>query len=109
MHPERSIVFRYTFSLQALSHALLLAPQNPFYMLQAAETAYTAGDIPLSFKMFLMTVDMTDDDSQAPVKDSIPIGITVRAWYGVRLVRRASNVHFVWSLTHWTVCSALHK
>ncbi|THH18880.1 hypothetical protein EW146_g2175 [Bondarzewia mesenterica] len=77
---------RYTYALQSLSHVLLLAPQNPFYVLQAAETAYTAGDICLAIKMFLMVVDMTDDVGDAPVKDSIPTGITVRAWYGVELV-----------------------
>lgn len=54
------LVIRYTLSLQALSHALLLAPQNPFYALQFAETAYTAGDIPLALKTFLMVVDMSD-------------------------------------------------
>jgi hypothetical protein len=51
-------------------------------MLQAAETAYTADDIPLSIKMFLIVIDMTDGDDPK----SIPTGITVRAWFGVRLV-----------------------
>ncbi|EMD36887.1 hypothetical protein CERSUDRAFT_51519 [Gelatoporia subvermispora B] len=74
----------YTHSLQALSHALLLAPQNPFYFLQFAETAYLAGDIPLAMKMYLTVVDMTDDDD-TDVLDTIPTGITLRAWYGVML------------------------
>lgn len=75
---------QYTFALQALSHALLLNPQNPFYVLQSAETAYTIGDVPLAVKMFLMTVDMTDE-SDPP---STPTGINVRAWYGVKLCSR---------------------
>ncbi|KAI0046782.1 TPR-like protein [Auriscalpium vulgare] len=75
---------QYTSSLQSLSQALLLAPQNPFYVLQAAETAYTAGDVPLAIKLFLVVVDMTDGDDDVLVKDSIPSGITVRAWNGVQ-------------------------
>jgi hypothetical protein len=70
--------------LQALSHALLLAPQNPFYVLQFAEIAYAAKDIPLSIKMYLMAVDMTDDED-SPIK-SMPSETTLRAWYGVKLV-----------------------
>ncbi|KAH7915910.1 TPR-like protein [Hygrophoropsis aurantiaca] len=80
---------QYTLSLQALSHALLLAPQNPFYALQFAETAYTAGDIPLALKTFLMVVDMSDgDDSGISLAESTPLGITVRAWFGVKLCTR---------------------
>ncbi|KZV74985.1 TPR-like protein [Peniophora sp. CONT] len=81
-------VNQYTYSLQSLSHALLLAPQNPFYFLKAAETAYTAGDVTLALKYFLMTVDMTDDTGDKPAKDSVPTGITLRAWYGVELCTR---------------------
>jgi tetratricopeptide (TPR) repeat protein len=78
---------QYTSALQALSHALLLNPQNPFYVLQAAETAYTIGDLPLAIKMFLMAVDMTDG-TDGDFASSIPTGITVRAWYGVKLCSR---------------------
>ncbi|KAI9438272.1 TPR-like protein [Lactarius indigo] len=74
-------LYQYTSALQALSHVLLLAPQNPFYVLQAAETAYTAEDIPLAIRFFLMTIDMVGDDEESPP----PSGITVRAWYGVEL------------------------
>ncbi|KAI0312715.1 TPR-like protein [Amylostereum chailletii] len=79
---------QYPYSLQSLSHVLLLAPQNPFYVLQAAETAYTAGDIPLAIRFFLMAVDMTDDTGDKPAKDAPPTGITIRAWYGVELCAR---------------------
>jgi len=74
---------QYAYALQALSHSLLLAPQNPFYILQFAEIAYAAGDLPLAVKMYLVAVDMTDDDD-APIK-SVPTDVTLRAWYGVKL------------------------
>ncbi|KAL1948519.1 hypothetical protein VTO73DRAFT_12594 [Trametes versicolor] len=78
---------QYTYALQSLSHALLLSPQNPSYFLQFAETAYLADDVPLALKMFLQTVDMTDDDDDGDVApgDSVPSGITLRAWFGVKL------------------------
>ncbi|KAI6132904.1 TPR-like protein [Pisolithus croceorrhizus] len=79
---------QYDYSLQALSHTLLLAPQNPVYVLQSAETAYTAGDLPLSLKMFLMVVDMTDGDEMESLAESTPLGITVRSWYGIKLCTR---------------------
>ncbi|KAG8985955.1 hypothetical protein FRB90_004347, partial [Tulasnella sp. 427] len=50
----------YASSLQALSHATLLAPQNPFYVLQFAETAATAGKWALGLKMFLRVVEMAE-------------------------------------------------
>ncbi|KAG2358250.1 TPR-like protein [Suillus spraguei] len=80
---------QYDHSLQALSHVLLLTPQNPFYVLQAAETAYTSEDFYLAIKMFLTVVDMTDaDDSEQLLQESTPLGITVRAWFGVKLCAR---------------------
>lgn len=75
---------RYTLALQSLSHALLLSPQNPFTVLQFAETAYTAGDLPLALKMFLLVIDM-DDESAAKEP---PQGYNIRAWYGIKLCTR---------------------
>lgn len=71
--------------MQALSHVLLLAPQNPFHVLQFAETAYTAGDLPLSLKMFLLVVDMCERDLPSPAQEA-PHGLSVRAWWGIKLV-----------------------
>lgn len=64
---------------------MLLAPQNPFYVLEFAEIAYASGDIPLAVKTFLMAVDMTDDED-APIT-SHQTDVTLRAWRGVKLVR----------------------
>ncbi|KAK0441684.1 hypothetical protein EV421DRAFT_1812150 [Armillaria borealis] len=78
---------QYTQSLQALSHVLLLAPQNPFHFLRFAETAYTAGDIPLAIKMCLVVVDMTERDVSSP-HETAATGISIRAWWGVKLCAR---------------------
>lgn len=78
---------QYTYALQSLSHTLLLAPQNPFHFIQFADTAYLASDIPLALKTYLQVVDMTDDDDEdVPPIDTIPTGLTLRAWFGVKLV-----------------------
>jgi len=57
-------------------------------VLHAAETAYTAGDIPLAAKLYLMVVDMTDADQGDSPIDSVPDGITIRAWYGLKQCTR---------------------
>ncbi|KAJ3503388.1 hypothetical protein NLJ89_g8454 [Agrocybe chaxingu] len=75
---------QYNSALQALAHVLLLTPQNPFAFLQYAETAYTAGDVPLALKMFLVVIDMNDREDE----DTIPLGISVRAWWGIKLCSR---------------------
>jgi hypothetical protein len=81
-------VFRYAYSLQSLTHVMLLVPQNPFYIVQAAETAYNAGDIPLSARLFLQGIDLVDGEGTAQVSSTIaPEGVSVRAWYGLRVVR----------------------
>jgi len=84
--------YRYTSALKSLSHALLLSPQNPFTVLQYAETAYSAGDLPLALKMFLVVIDM-DDESAA---QEPPRGISFRAWLGIKLVRRLSTCIYVY-------------
>ncbi|KAF9029501.1 TPR-like protein [Hymenopellis radicata] len=78
---------QYTQALQALSHVLLLAPQNPFHTLRFAETAFTANDIPLALKMSLIVVDMTETDVTGP-HETAAAGISIRAWWGVKLCAR---------------------
>jgi tetratricopeptide (TPR) repeat protein len=73
---------QYTSSLQALSHLLLLNPQNSFYFLKFAETAYTSGDLPLSLKMFLIVLDMCEREEE--IAKQPPTGIAIRAWFGVK-------------------------
>lgn len=71
---------RYAQSLSALSHLLLLVPQNPFYLLRHAETAYTLGDIPLAYKEMLRVIEMSDGVQAEG-------GPGLRAAIGVKLVR----------------------
>lgn len=85
--------FSYSSSLQSLQHALLLAPQNPSYVLLAGETAFTLSDSALALKYFLLAVELSDasdplDANVNGVADSVPEGVTVRAWYGVKSVSR---------------------
>jgi len=78
----------YEYALESLQHAMLLAPQNPFYVLQAAETGYTLEDLPLAIKLFMTVVDMTTSDEEEKAEDSVPDGITLRAWFGVKQCTR---------------------
>lgn len=65
---------------------MILAPQNAFYILEAAETAYSAADIPLALKFYLRVVEMLDEPPSSGTTPSRPEGPTLRAWYGVKLV-----------------------
>lgn len=67
---------------------MLLAPQNPLHVLYFAELAFLVPDIPLALKMYLQAVDMTDDDDQDGIapSDTVPTGMVLRAWFGVKLV-----------------------
>ncbi|KAF5392704.1 hypothetical protein D9757_000977 [Collybiopsis confluens] len=67
-------------------------PQNPFYVLQFAETAYTADDIPLAIKMFMLAVDIADRHAS---EESVPTGASIRAWYGIKLVSISSSVALI--------------
>ncbi|KAH8990752.1 hypothetical protein EDB92DRAFT_1798707 [Lactarius akahatsu] len=58
------------------------APQNPFYVFQAAEIACIAEDIPLAIRFFLVAIDMVGDDEESPP----PTGIAGGVWFGVELV-----------------------
>ncbi|KIY68134.1 TPR-like protein [Cylindrobasidium torrendii FP15055 ss-10] len=78
---------QYTQSLQSLSHVLLLAPQNPFYMLRFAETAYTANDLQLALKTALVVIDMAERDVTSST-ETPATGISIRAWWCIKLCSR---------------------
>ncbi|KAK1229919.1 Inositol phosphatase SIW14 [Marasmius sp. AFHP31] len=97
--------YQYSSALASLSHTLLLAPQNPFYTLQFAETAYTANDVPLAFKMFSVCIEIAERDLEPEetgkskgkgkglvddigLDENAGMGISTRAWYGVKLCTR---------------------
>ncbi|KAF8314418.1 TPR-like protein [Clavulina sp. PMI_390] len=78
----------YSQSLSALSHTLLLNPQNPFHVLRSAETAYTTQDVPLALKFFLRAVEMMDDAADGSGSPAGLAGAATRGWYGVKLCAR---------------------
>ncbi|KAG9034366.1 hypothetical protein FS837_002225, partial [Tulasnella sp. UAMH 9824] len=78
----------YRSSLQALSHAMLLAPQNPFYVLQFAETAATSGQWGLALKMFLRVVEMAELPVDEQDQNGDGNGLVRRAYVGVKLSTR---------------------
>ncbi|KAJ7291138.1 hypothetical protein C8J57DRAFT_1429703 [Mycena rebaudengoi] len=98
---------QYILALQALSHALLLSPQNPFYLLQFAETAYTAGDLPLALKTFLVVVDMCERDIDSPAQKPA-MGVSVRAWLGIKLCSRRLMINSSPSASNTSVPKNLH-
>ena len=53
---------RYQQSLSALGDLILLQPQNPFYSLRYAETAYTLGDYELAYHTYLRVLELCGKD-----------------------------------------------
>lgn len=73
-------VNRYQQSLSALGDLLLLQPQNPFFILRYAETAYTLGDLELAYRMFLRVLEVSGKGGIGKG------GVARRAAIGVKLV-----------------------
>lgn len=71
-------------SLSALSDLLLLAPQNAFYVLRFAETAYTLEDFELAYRYYLRAVEL------AGPRGIQASGVGRRAALGIKLVRHLS-------------------
>lgn len=80
---------QYPAALTCLDHAVVLSPHDPFVHLKAAETAYTAGEVPLAWKGFARVVEMSLDSSS---RDSVVLqGAARRAAYGAKLVSRLAS------------------
>ncbi|GAA5823959.1 hypothetical protein JCM11251_003358 [Rhodosporidiobolus azoricus] len=54
----------YPQALSALSHAILIQPQNSWTLLKYAETAYTAGEVNVAWKSYWRVVEMSDDEGK---------------------------------------------
>lgn len=76
---------RYTHALQALSHAMVLAPQNPFYVLQFADTAASNGEFSLALKMYLRSAEMIEEDEEDGFRHD-ENQVARKAWLGVQEV-----------------------
>lgn len=80
----------YTHALQALSHAMVLAPQNPFYVLQFAQTASINEEIALALKMYLRTAEMIEsDEDDGFLHDANEVAR--QAWLGVKTVSPSAS------------------
>lgn len=69
---------------------MVLAPQNPFYVLQFAENASKTDDSALALKMYLRAVEMIEDDEDGGFHHD-DNDIARRAWSGVDLVSHISS------------------
>lgn len=83
-----SALAQYPLALTALDHAIVLAPHDPFVQLKYAETAYSAGDVPLAYKAYLRTVEMATEKGTEGEVMNRKGGATRRAVLGAKLVRQ---------------------
>ncbi|BGP70831.1 ER membrane protein complex subunit 2 [Rhodotorula toruloides] len=59
----------YPQALTALSHAVILAPHDPWVALKFAETIYTAGEVHMVWKEYLRVAEMsTEEGDEVPLK-----------------------------------------
>lgn len=89
-------VGQLTKAFQSISHVLVLAPQNPWMVLQAAQIAWDAGDVWGALRMWLRAGEMAVEDVEAPVLDPTKkiedLGedlLSGKCWYGVKLATRS--------------------
>ncbi|POY72131.1 hypothetical protein BMF94_4863 [Rhodotorula taiwanensis] len=80
-----SALAQYPLALTALDHAIVLAPHDPFVQLKYAETAYSAGDVPLAYKAYLRTVEMATEKGTEGEVMNRKGGATRRAVLGAKL------------------------
>ena len=70
----------YQQALSALGDLILLQPQNPYFALRYAETAYTVGDLELAYRYFLRVLELSGKGGISKG------GVARRAALGVKLV-----------------------
>jgi hypothetical protein len=74
---------RYTQAAFALEELILLVPHNSFFVLQYAETLYTAGEIVQAYKAYLRVLEMCGAGQESD--DSNKQGPRTRALWGLKL------------------------
>lgn len=81
-----SELYMYAQAAFALEELILLVPHNSFFVLQYAETLYTAGEIAASYKAYLRVLEMCgqtlDRDSTLDTRQ----GPRTRALWGLKLI-----------------------
>ncbi|PWN48966.1 TPR-like protein [Violaceomyces palustris] len=58
----------YNQSIFALEELMLLTPQNSFYVLQYAETLYTAGEVDKAYKAYLRVLEMCGEVTKSQLR-----------------------------------------
>lgn len=77
---------RYPQAAFALEELILLVPHNSFFVLQYAETLYTAGEMVQSYKAYLRVLEMCGAAvPQGPTDSSNQQGPRTRALWGLKL------------------------
>ena len=80
---------RYSQALFALEELLLLSPQNGYYLLEYAETLYTAGEFAKAYKIYLRILELGNGNlapNSADYEDRTR-GPWVRTLWGLKMVR----------------------
>lgn len=81
-----SELYMYGQAAFALEELMLLVPHNSFFVLQYAETLYTAGEIAQSYKAYLRVLEMCGVSSEGEASEHNRHGPWVRALWGLKLV-----------------------
>jgi hypothetical protein len=71
---------------QAIAHAMVLAPQNPFYVMLGAQNAWDSGEVGLSLRQWLRASEMLEEDLDIRDTKELTNGAATRCWFGVKLV-----------------------
>jgi hypothetical protein len=81
----RSVIsLRFDKAIFAIEEMILLFPSNSFFVLQLAETLYTAKDIARAYKTYLQVLDATDPEDDGD--SSGQQGPLLRALWGLKMV-----------------------
>lgn len=81
-----SELYMYSQAAFALEELILLVPHNSFFVLQYAETLYTAGEIGASYKAYLRVLEMCGHTLDGESTSDTRQGPQTRALWGLKLI-----------------------
>lgn len=86
---------RFDKAVFALEELVLLFPSNSFFVLQLAETLYTAGDLARAYKTFLRVLEMNEG---GPIVGGASAGESVVKASGERTEGAGALLRALWGL-----------